>query len=273
MSSAGTVGPRTRWLLASIVFLLVSFPLGAASAGPPANRVLLRALETETGQAQAQRFEKRLSSGPLLTVLQASGEIAARLEFAAQARATPELAFSGIAPLALDEPSPTPGTQGCSRVLTAGTRKNTRVNQDCSLRRQAEEVIAINPTNPKNLIAGANDNRIGFNHCSYAWAFDGGKTWGDQAPPFYQFALLSIDQTVALYLPALDNVLDDAPRASAQRRARGFLRSAGDGSVTQLLLALSSGTLSPPGIADDDDGFAPVTHCPFAGLGVQRRRS
>jgi hypothetical protein len=61
------------------------------------------------------------------------------------------------------------------------------VNQDCSLRRQAEEVIAINPTNPDNLIAGQNDSRVGFNHCGYAWSFDGGRTWGDQVPPFYQF--------------------------------------------------------------------------------------
>jgi hypothetical protein len=63
------------------------------------------------------------------------------------------------------------------------------VNQDCSLRRQAEEVIAINPTNPMNLIAGQNDSRIGFNHCGYDWSFDGGRTWGDQVPPFWQFVM------------------------------------------------------------------------------------
>jgi hypothetical protein len=40
-------------------------------------------------------------------------------------------------------------------------------HQDCSLRRQAEEVIAINPTDPDNLIAGQNDSRIGFNHRGY----------------------------------------------------------------------------------------------------------
>jgi hypothetical protein len=61
------------------------------------------------------------------------------------------------------------------------------VNQDCSLRRQAEEVLVVNPTNPNNLIAGQNDSRIGFNHCGYDFSFDGGKTWADQIPPFYQF--------------------------------------------------------------------------------------
>jgi hypothetical protein len=40
-----------------------------------------------------------------------------------------------------------------------------------------------------------NDSRVGFNHCGYAWSFDGGKTWGDQVPPFYQF--LMADGTTA----------------------------------------------------------------------------
>ena len=39
------------------------------------------------------------------------------------------------------------------------------------------------------MIAGQNDSRIGFNHCGYAFTFDGGKTWGDMVPPFYQFIL------------------------------------------------------------------------------------
>jgi hypothetical protein len=64
------------------------------------------------------------------------------------------------------------------------------VNQDCSLRRQAEEVVVVNPTNPDNLIAGQNDSVIGFNHCGYDFSFDGGKTWGSQVPPFWQFQLL-----------------------------------------------------------------------------------
>ena len=47
-------------------------------------------------------------------------------------------------------------------------------------------MITVDPNNPKHLIAGQNDSRIGFNHCGYDWSFDGGKTWGDQVPPFYQ---------------------------------------------------------------------------------------
>ena len=64
------------------------------------------------------------------------------------------------------------------------------MNQDCSFRRQAEEAIQINPLNERNMVAGQNDSRIGFNHCGYDWTFNGGKTWGDQVPPFWQFQLL-----------------------------------------------------------------------------------
>jgi hypothetical protein len=76
-------------------------------------------------------------------------------------------------------------TLGCSKRL--GTHDgSTRVNQDCSFRRQAEEKIVFNPANHKNLLAGANDSRVGFNQCGIAWSTDSGETWGDMLPSFRQ---------------------------------------------------------------------------------------
>ena len=75
------------------------------------------------------------------------------------------------------------GSLGCS---TRNADGSVRVNQDCTFRRQAEEGIAVNPANPSNLIAGQNDSRIGFNHCGFDYSFDGGKTWGDGQPPYWQ---------------------------------------------------------------------------------------
>ena len=141
----------------------------------PANNVLAHALDIESGRASARPNEPRLSSGAIYTALGASGALAQR-------------ANASIAgPAAALNLSAGPPTQGCSNVFSSGGRTNTRVNQDCSLRRQAEEVLAINPTNPDNLIAGQNDSRIGFNKCGYDFSMDGGKTWGDMLPPFYQF--------------------------------------------------------------------------------------
>jgi hypothetical protein len=161
----------------------LSFLLGATIFGSqpitvakvtPNNKVLARALAIETGKLKAPKHVMPLSSGVMYTLLQASG----RLEAGANKVSGPKLLSA-------------PKTEGCQNVFakTTGPR-NIRVNQDCSLRRQAEEVVVVNPNDPKNLVAGQNDSRIGFNHCGYDWSFDGGKTWGDQLPPFWQFTLL-----------------------------------------------------------------------------------
>lgn len=75
------------------------------------------------------------------------------------------------------------GTAGCHKRDGHGTR---RVNQDCTFRRQAEEEITFNPADPKSLLAGQNDSRVGFNQCGIDWSTDSGRHWGDLLPPFRQ---------------------------------------------------------------------------------------
>jgi hypothetical protein len=72
---------------------------------------------------------------------------------------------------------------GCAN---RGSATNPRMNQDCTARRQAEEQVAVNPLDPSNVIAGQNDSRIGFNHCGFDYSLDGGATFGDGLPPFFQ---------------------------------------------------------------------------------------
>ena len=79
-------------------------------------------------------------------------------------------------------PTPTQTSLGCANRTSDG---DIRVNQDCTLRRQAEEDIAVDPTNPKNLVAGQNDSSAGLNHCGFDYSFDGGVHWGTGIPPFY----------------------------------------------------------------------------------------
>ena len=70
---------------------------------------------------------------------------------------------------------------GCSSRRSSG---NTRVNQDCTFRRQAEEEIVYNPADPNTLVAGQNDSRVGFNQCGFAYSTTNGRNWGDGLPPF-----------------------------------------------------------------------------------------
>ena len=158
----------TALMLSAVAVAAILLPASASSdSGVPGNKVLARGLAIELGQVKPNKWEQKLSSGAIYPALQASGVLEQR-----------------AAAVAGGASSKTPS---CASKFTGGGAQNIRVNQDCSLRRQAEEVIAINPTNPDNVIAGQNDSVLGFNHCGYDFSFDGGKTWGSQAPPFYQF--------------------------------------------------------------------------------------
>lgn len=173
------------WLIPALLLAMVAGLLFAPQtvsqvhSQTPGNNILAHALDIETGVVQAAQYEQPLSSGLVYAVLQASGALDQRAD------ATTAQALGQLNP-------PASGSGGCPNKYSGGGTSGTpniKVNQDCSRRRQAEEVIAVNPTNPNNLIAGQNDSRIGFNHCGYDWSFDGGKTWGDQLPPFWQFLL------------------------------------------------------------------------------------
>src|SRR5947209_2630104 len=72
---------------------------------------------------------------------------------------------------------------GCAN---RGSVTNPRANRDCTARRQAEEQVAVNPLDANNVIAGQNDSRVGFNHCGFDYSLDGGATFGDGQPGFFQ---------------------------------------------------------------------------------------
>jgi hypothetical protein len=77
----------------------------------------------------------------------------------------------------------TPHSLGCG---LRGGKQNTRVNQDCTFRRQAETDITYNPLDPKQLLAGQNDSRVGFNQCGIDYSVNNGRNFGDLLPPFRQ---------------------------------------------------------------------------------------
>jgi len=169
-------------LVAFVVVGAAVAPQGASSNSPGGNTILAHKLAVELGREPARAKEMPVSSGVMYTLLEGTGVINQRTaNWARTAQGRAALSRSGIS---------SKRTQGCQNVFHGHGQKNTRVNQDCSFRRQAEETIQLNPLNEKNIIAGQNDSRIGFNHCGYDWSFDGGKSWGDQLPPFWQFVQL-----------------------------------------------------------------------------------
>ncbi len=71
--------------------------------------------------------------------------------------------------------------------------RDVRVNQDCTYRRQAEEDIAYNPVNPRNLVAGMNDSIIGWNQTSLDFSIDGGRHWGSVGTAPFRYRLNAPD--------------------------------------------------------------------------------
>jgi hypothetical protein len=54
---------------------------------------------------------------------------------------------------------------------------NVQLNQDQTTELQNEEQIAINPTDPDNMVAVWRDFRLGYRQVAWAYTFDGGITW------------------------------------------------------------------------------------------------
>ena len=125
-----------------------------------------------------------LDPGYRHTVLQ-SGKLAPHVSAGAEVTFQDERA-EGSDLQAGSSDAPPDGTVSALGCANRGSATNPRLDQDCTLRRQAEEQVAVNPTDASNVVAGQNDSRVGFNHCGFDYSLDGGATWGDGQPPFFQ---------------------------------------------------------------------------------------
>jgi hypothetical protein len=137
---------------------------------PVSNSAIERGLSIESGRATRKLHEQMLSGGVLSSVW--------------HARTPARAASSGLGPSAPAGVSIR--TVGCAKIFT-GQFNNIKVNQDCSFRVHAEEIIVVDPADPAHLVAAQNDRRLGVNHCSIAFSFDQGGHWGDLTPPFWEF--------------------------------------------------------------------------------------
>lgn len=162
------------WALAAVATVVMLVPGTATSQ--EGNAILAHQLAIELGLASPREKEMAVSGGVMNAVHAARGELSGPIAALAQSSGVPV------------PPSRHTQTNGCPNVFP-GRFANIRVNQDCTLRRQAEEWVGVNPLDFSNVLAGQNDSMVGFNHCGYDWSLDRGQRWGSvgtQPPPFYQ---------------------------------------------------------------------------------------
>jgi hypothetical protein len=93
---------------------------------------------------------------------------------------------SGVRPSAI---RPSLGTAGCSDR----SARNVRANQECTNQSAAgffgrgqsqnETAVAVNPTNPRNVVIAQNDYRQGDSACGVDSTLDSGRHWGSLVAP------------------------------------------------------------------------------------------
>ena len=166
MRRVGPARALSIGLTASLVLALVVgaslLPAGGAPKNPKANRFGPSGVHT---------------ADPLATRAQA-----------ARARAQAATAAAAAGGGSVPGPSVS-GTSGCNDV----DGSNVRVNQECTNQSDApflgrgqgqnETAIAVNPRNPRHLLAGQNDYRRGDSSCAADWSLDGGRHWGSELVP------------------------------------------------------------------------------------------
>ena len=61
--------------------------------------------------------------------------------------------------------------------VSSTTPPNLKLNTDATFQLQNEEQVAVDPTNPDNLVAVWRDFRLGFRQCGWGYSHDGGTSW------------------------------------------------------------------------------------------------
>jgi hypothetical protein len=143
---------------------------GSSQPTPPGNPALRMALNAERGIAPP-----RLPNGNFVPLL--SGAYVRSAEEKLGLLHRPAIRSTSLA-------APTISTTGCSNVFTAaGMPDNVRANQDCGYRFQSEEWVAVNPTDPSNVVVSQNDSSLSGNHTGVDFSVDGGQHFGDSRLP------------------------------------------------------------------------------------------
>ncbi len=155
---------------AVIALLIVYVPQGVSGPAVHRSPLVLQAQRAAAGRAPQRLPNGRFVPAPSAGFEQTVQELLARSAPAAAPAA-------GTAPRI--------STYGCPFVFKGKgpIPDNVRVNQDCGFRQQAEEWVAVDPTNPNVIVAGQNDSKFFGNRTAVDFSLDGGRHWGDSELP------------------------------------------------------------------------------------------
>jgi hypothetical protein len=191
---------KSHRIVMTVGVALLVMPVGFSAAQQPegpANNILARHYAIERAQPEAALRVQQVKALPAV-----SGGVMTALREALVRPAGDDAVgvFGALNTTDAATAPPSGKSNGCPNVFKGndGAPDNIRVNQDCTLRRQAEEWVGVNPRDFKNVLAGQNDSRVGFNHCGYDWSLDRGRRWGDTGtspPPFYQELFVQTNDT------------------------------------------------------------------------------
>ena len=191
---------KSHRMVMTVGVALLVMPVGFSAAQQPegpANNILARHYAIERAQPEAALRVQQVKALPAV-----SGGVMTALREALVRPAGDDAVgvFGALSTTDAATAPPSGKSNGCPNVFKGndGAPDNIRVNQDCTLRRQAEEWVGVNPRDFKNVLAGQNDSRVGFNHCGYDWSLDRGRRWGDTGtspPPFYQELFVQTNDT------------------------------------------------------------------------------
>ena len=100
-----------------------------------------------------------------------------------------------------------------------------RLNTDTTTELQNEEQIAINPTDPGNVVACWRDFRLGYRQVGVGTSFDGGTTWTDRLIggqlPWDSDPALAVHRDGTFYLVVINYQDGGANQLSVHRSTTG----------------------------------------------------
>jgi hypothetical protein len=165
-----------RLIAVSFTLAVLGVALALTQTGGPSRAKAAPA----AGQAQLTKFQRRIMSGFLAQELPAPGA------YAPQHNAAPALS-QHAAPSSSDEVprggAGCPATPGENRKISQNCLNITDPDLQGRGQAQNETAVAIDPGDPRHMIAAFNDYRRGDSTCGAEYSLDGGRKWGDATLP------------------------------------------------------------------------------------------